>query len=325
MTSRWREALDGKAAVLRTLRDPRSWKLLGDRESTQTERAASADWLSSLTRQAPTYYWAIEQADTVSQAMKDEESLDEPFYRMFLPSQEGFYWFQEPAQVQLSAVDDGFTVSTWIRAIIWDSYGRNDPTSDILTGRDNDEPIVGMSVFVIFDQKAMGGQMQPWPAGFVVEGKSILRHVEETMKGDSAPVEYVTAGGKRGSLDPSSGEEAKTALASFAIGFVWKSCRFLRERLRVEAPLLDRSVRRYAARMQFDPEVRVIHWRKTEYEYPEDHESQPIDWSCHWTVKRHTRTYKRDGRTITIEPYVKGNLLAPYKPPAEVEINVVDQ
>lgn len=309
--SRWREALDGKAALMRVLRNPQNWFMLSTNER---EAASAANALGEVLQKSTPFYWTRELSREVARTGAALDHSTATMYRVMLPAPDGLAWFESPARISVSDEEDNNRIvqSMWVQAVMWSSYGRGDKIVDMYDGRPLD-PMAGTTVTLFL---RVNGLIVPYVAPNLVEGASLLSCLERNDNYGS---------GDSGGYTEEEIDNARRMTQYFAGRFMVASCQLLRERLRVEAPLLDRTTRRQMERQGFESGIRVIHWRKTEYEYPEDHESQPVDWSCHWTVKRHTRTYKRSGRTITIEPYVKGNLLAPYKPPAEVEINVVDR
>jgi hypothetical protein len=79
---------------------------------------------------------------------------------------------------------------------------------------------------------------------------------------------------------------------------------------------LERDARREAARNRIGSTVQVGTWAKADYRYPEGHISQPIDWSCQWSVREHVRRYK-SGKVVVIKPYLKGPDGKPFKLPNE--------
>lgn len=86
---------------------------------------------------------------------------------------------------------------------------------------------------------------------------------------------------------------------------------------------VDRAARREAEKSAMPTSnVRVIRWRLKKYQKLES-PGNVVDWSCHWSVKEHTRHYK-DGKTIKVSSYIKGPRDKPYKPPTP-NVHVVDR
>jgi hypothetical protein len=308
--SLWREALDGKAKMLRDLRDPSNWQFIEN-------MAVAADNAAGLTRMSDPFFWTVEMANEAARA-SDQVSMEQSLYRIMLPAENGIHWFHRPAHVVLVESDEqGQDVrqllQVRVRALVWDSYGRDDEISDLFD-TNSVEHVAGTTI-IAFIETPTG--LSPYAIPNLLEGSSLEssfdRGEEGTREHQQLPAGYTV----------DQAVQARFAIHSFAGRFMIASSKLLRERLMVEAPELDRTTRRQYSYQGQDPTVQVVNWRKLEYQYSEDHESQPVDWSCHWQVRKHTRTYKATGRTIVIDPYIKGNLRAPYKPPAEVTVNVV--
>jgi len=103
--------------------------------------------------------------------------------------------------------------------------------------------------------------------------------------------------------------------------FGWMQGRILKQG-RVEPGELDRATRRRAERADVAPVVRVVEWRKAEYAAKHGG-SRAVDWTCQWPVTGHMRTLA-NGRRIPIRPYVKGPKGKPFRVPQD-RVNVVDR
>lgn len=312
----WRDALDGKDRLIRHLRNTENWFMLSDDPK---EAATAADSISSLLRRSEPFYWTREMASEASHYANEVDVKSASLYRVMLPAQNGIHWFSTPANIALTEPNDEDATNRVImelrvQAVAWDSYGRDDELADLFTGLDTG--VMAGTTAVVF--LSVSGVIVPYVLPNFLEGASLYSVLQSSIP-ENEEYRQMDLGG----YSPEEVIRARYLMQTFVGRFMVASSKLLHERLQVEAPLLDRATLRQYRHEGQDPVVRVVNWRKTEYRYPEGHESQPVDWSCHWQVRKHTRTYKRDGRTIEIQPYIKGNLRAPYKPPAEVTVNVV--
>jgi hypothetical protein len=288
--------------------------------SSEESIAITVSNISELVRSSEIFYWEDEIGREVSRrtVINGVPVLDQPFYRMFLPAQCGLYWFESPMRIRLLEVDGrplNEALIIHIRAVVWDSYGRSDALGNVFGNWEEANGISGMTPIAFV--QTPDNLLWPFPVPHILEGADINDQIIRIISTEEhhAPNGFT--------VDDARG--AKYAVYTSVVGFIWHSTKLLREWLEIEMPEPDRKLRKQISRYKFNSGVRVIQWRKVEYQYPEGHESEPVDWSCHWSVKSHPRTYKKTGRTIQVPSHVKGNLLAPYKPPAEVEVNVVNR
>src|SRR5215471_72568 len=77
---------------------------------------------------------------------------------------------------------------------------------------------------------------------------------------------------------------------------------------------VERDARRQAERHNLSPIVQVVDWRKANYRYPKGYEPKAVDWSCRWPSRAHTRRLA-DGRVIDVAASIKGPKDRPFKGP----------
>lgn len=307
--SMWREALDGRTKLIRSLRNPegrRYLRVMASGNSRYEDTIARS--LMALIHQAELFAWNEDQTEFVLQDIdRDRVSWAEKssFRSGDLPCKTGLYWLNSPLVISAEHLS-GQNEGTKVRAILWGCYQAGDPLTDPRTLR-TDKTRQGATL-AVFAETERG--FAAYPAPVIDDGWSVVQAVENSREvGWSESVQ----------------ELYRASVETCAFTFLMASSLFLKTHLEVEAPLLDRAIRRQMRREDMETPIRVVNWRKVEYKYPEGHEPQPVDWSCHWSVRSHKRTYKRTGKTIIVPSYIKGNLQAPYKLPAKEIVNVVRQ
>jgi hypothetical protein len=102
--------------------------------------------------------------------------------------------------------------------------------------------------------------------------------------------------------------------------FVLSMNTFIRQRLvTVQEVDADRAARKRIERKgkKVEP-ISIVQLRQTERKSSQPGESEPVEWSCSWTVAGHVRKqwYPTLGihMPVIINPYIKGDLEKPLKP-----------
>lgn len=101
--------------------------------------------------------------------------------------------------------------------------------------------------------------------------------------------------------------------------FILTSNAFLDQRIMSSEPVgIERHARKRAARLNVDPMVHVVMFRKMEQKSTT--QAEPTDWSCRWIVRGHWRNqfHSASKRHVPtwINPHIKGPETLPLKTPA---------
>lgn len=309
MSALWREALDVKTRIISRIRnervilpqDPNGYA------PPQGPNSMVIRAILSLMQKSDLYWWSPRMADSVMPDTKAPGHVGHDSMRMShlrgmadrpcpditaAPSKSGMYCFERSWTL---ADPDYDNTKVEVVAIMWDSYQESDPLVDIY-GNPDIGNMRGFSFFAVIKRE---GGYYIWPLPWTETGRSI----GESVKDSNTP-------------------EAFLVVVQGIECFMIESWKMLQERMELESPEIDRYAVQRAERRDINPEVRVVQWRKVQYQYPADHEPSAVDWSCHWQVKSHQRRYK-SGKVVTVRPYIKGDRTKPFRAPAEIEVNMV--
>jgi hypothetical protein len=322
MRTPWREAIDGKAKVLRDLRTPISEEVLSQyfEESASFKKMVGAASIErkarglarkyaqiiadGVRRAEPFWVW-----DTIGSSINEHLLASPPIGDTFrvsdAPVPEGLIWFQTPVPLVHEEDDD----LTWVRAIFFGEASVAAFDKDLELGMTSDKDHIAMVAFIDSTKSGITTTagayfLMPWMCNAIRDG-TVFDDYTRGVMANTPDLNHTDF-----------------TLSTWPVAFCMEFFRLLQQKLLLYGGSgLEREARREAKRHGFEPSVRVVEWRKAEYRYPEGHIPARVDWSCQWVVKPHLRRYK-SGKVVTVRSYTKGPSDKPLKQ-IDHRVNVV--
>jgi len=327
MRSPWRDAMDGKIQVLRSLVTDMAHNSVAAyySESKSLQAAVPAHRVqSSAARLSRAAITALERDiraaepysmtnDILSHVMRTMREANvvghplakRPFQMTDVPTTTGLIWLPGGLSVDMPGKPGAVCVA---RALYFGPAYRM-LNVDTMASVKEDPKTLGVVAFIdvaktpwLADTGRVG--LIPFITPFVYEGVTLEEYVEARRNRD----------GFEERNDPE-GAEIDIAMNTWPFVFLTIFTDLLRRRVLLYGGSgLERDARREAAKHRIGSTVQVVTWAKADYRYPEGHIPQPIDWSCQWSVREHVRRYK-SGKVVVIKPYLKGPDGKPFKLP----------
>lgn len=287
----WRDALDGKIALMRYVRSnefERVYSITGS--LTEHLQQVKQVMVISIPDSEPIWVAKDISQHLTNNLCAQTEAFDAVHSR--IPT-EGIVWLEEPLMTYLGK--DVLRTPIHLRAITYSvGVSQRERTTFTL--------ICGWHI-------RPDGAMLCVPIDFVQQGVVISDWIDahsQRMKGSPY---------RRGS-SASSPEEISNAAFGTVVRYLNTLFTFMKQEIVLATPQpVDRNGQREAARLAMPSDVRVVTWRQAKYQRTTD--PQPVEWSCHWSSKAHTRTL-RSGKIVPVRGCIKGNRDKPYKPPTPV-------
>jgi hypothetical protein len=335
MTSAWRQAVDGRARCIRAAKDPRSLRIHESyyASSPTLRRRVDGDWkqmlrlttsagaafsrnLQSLLPQAELMLVSKEIADRVDEGLRNmHPAVNRVFRSELVPFSPGLVWFEEPMSIYINDEDlpPGIALKQTDFTLVGIFFHHADIRflGDATPGYAPGDTTRGLGVVAWLSN--YGGMLMDTPPDYIAP-----LTLESCPYGWSAAERF----SRLLTLAP---DRNDGLLQSWVMEFLWGLFEYMQQRLLVTEPTTteNKAQLRDLRRLDYNPTVQIVRWRKESREYDPDHEPAEVEWSCHWRVKQHTRRYK-SGKVVTIKPYLKGDRSKPFKQP-NLTVNVVDR
>jgi len=282
----WRDALDAKARIMRTLTSG-TFNTITLYEDHETYRDTMPDsepiWVSDKIARAVLNQ--IQGEDTLLNI--DTDMVPDP----------ALVWFERPLMMQHAPLNSDPEIrSSLLEGIHY--VGMHNPHDG------------SKYLKVCLWLRSMGGQAFPSGLKTIGIGENIqewMTRVAQAMERGKANQSIVDRLRSGAGIDPLDLDSMATVqyMYGMPLRYLATLLNFMEQRILVSPPTaVDREARRAAERVKIHPEVRVMTWRLKKYEKLAEGHRQ-VDWSCRWPSRAHVR-HLADGRTINIPGCIKG-------------------